>query len=111
MLIHPKGSTSGQSLASRRELASSELTLVGRPSASLTDPPPSLTDVRSRFEAFGFSPSILPPAHESWVPFLSVPGQVLRERLHRLEDVGQTFAVEFRSVHISIPSSRPLHQV
>jgi len=49
-----------------------------------------------RFTAFDFVPSILPPAHESFVPFLSIPGQILRERMHRLDDAGQTFAVEFR---------------
>ncbi|KAL7413410.1 hypothetical protein BDY24DRAFT_68579 [Mrakia frigida] len=47
------------------------------------------------FTAFDFIPSILPPAHESFVPFLSIPGQILRERMYRLDDAGQTFAVEF----------------
>lgn len=59
-------------------------------------PPADSLPVRRRFTAFDFSPSILPPAHESFVPFLSVPGQVLRERMHRLDDAGQTFAVEFK---------------
>lgn len=51
-----------------------------------------------RFTAFDPPPSILPKAHDQLVPFLSMPGIILKQRTKRLDGVIQTFSIEFKCV-------------
>lgn len=77
-----------------------------------SQPNPSSSNARSdivflfsplrRFAAFDPPPSILPKAHGQLVPFLSMPGIVLKQRTKRLDGVIQTFSIEFKCV----PSGR-----